>query len=190
MRVNYKTRELQIKVVYYGPALAGKTTNIQQIFDHVSPERRSDLTIMDTEGDRTLFFDYFQVSLGKIGGFTPHINLYTVPGQVIYAITRKIVLRGADAVVFVADSAPERAEDNWTAWQQLHAHLEELGLNQKIPVVVQWNKRDLPHAMPVSEMKALLGLNGGYRTFEAVALRNVGVQETFEGVLQQLFRPR
>ncbi len=188
MRVNYKARELQIKIVYYGPALAGKTTNIRQIFNHVAPERRSDLTVVDTDGDRTLFFDYLQVELGKIGGFTPRINLYTVPGQPIYATTRKIVLRGADAVVFVADSAPERADENRAAWEQLHQHLKELGLSADLPVVVQWNKRDLPHAMPVVQLKALLGINGRYPMFEAIAVKNVGVRETFETALRRVFQ--
>ncbi len=188
MRVNYKTRELQIKIVYYGPALAGKTTNIRQIFNHVSPDRRSDLTVVDTDGDRTLFFDYLQVELGTIGGFTPRINLYTVPGQPIYATTRKIVLRGADAVVFVADSAPERADENRAAWEQLHQHLHALGLAADLPIVVQWNKRDLPQAMPVPHLKSLLRLNGHYPTFEAVAVKNLGVRETFETALRQVFQ--
>ncbi len=188
MRVNYKARELQIKIVYYGPALAGKTTNIRQIFSHVAPERRSNLTVVDTDGDRTLFFDYLQVELGKIGGFTPRINLYTVPGQPIYATTRKIVLRGADAVIFVADSAPERAEENRASWKQLHQHLKELDLSAHIPVVVQWNKRDLPHALRVGQLKALLGINGQYPTFEAIAIKNVGVRETFETALRRVFQ--
>ncbi len=187
MKVNYRTRELQVKIVYYGPAMAGKTTNIQQIFQQVAPERRSDLTVLDTDGDRTLFFDYFQVELGTIGGFTPRINLYTVPGQAIYATTRKIVLRGADAVVFVADSAPERSEENRASWEQLHEHLEALGLAGRVPIVVQWNKRDLPSAMAVEKMKALLGLNDHLASFEAIAIKNQGVRETFEAALQQIF---
>ncbi len=190
MRINHKTRELQVKVVYYGPAEAGKTTNIQQIFRQVPPQHRSDLTVLDTDGDRTLFFDYFQLALGRIGGYKPRVNLYTVPGQAVYAITRKVVLRGADAVVFVADSDPARAEDNLDAWRQLHQHLNSLGLGGKTPIVVQWNKRDLPGAMSTAELSTLLDLDERYPVFEAVAVDNRGVRETFDAILKRIFYRR
>ncbi len=190
MRINYKTRELQAKIVYYGPALAGKTTNIQQIFQQAPPQHRSNLTVLDTDGDRTLFFDYFQLSLGTIGGFKPRVNLYTVPGQAIYAITRRIVLRGADAVVFVADSNPERRDDNLAAWEQLQEHLTALKIRERTPIVVQWNKRDLPNAMPTETLHQLLRLPPTYPTFEAVAVANEGVRETFNAILKYVFRRR
>lgn len=189
MIVNYQKKEVQIKIVYYGPALAGKTTNIQQIHRSVPPERRSDLTVMDTEGDRTLFFDYLQMELGKIGPFTPRVNLYTVPGQAIYASTRQIVLQGADAVVFVADSEPFRVIDNQKAWAQLHEHLQVLGL--RIPVVLQWNKRDLSEALPVERLRRTLRIETGqFPEVKAIALRNIGVRETLEHSLRLVLRPR
>lgn len=188
MIVNYQTKEIQIKIVYYGPALAGKTTNIQQIYHAVPKNRRSELTMMDTQGDRTLFFDYLQMELGRIGAFTPRVNLYTVPGQVIYAATRRIVLQGADAVVFVADSAAARAQENVEAWRQLHLHLQDLNLAD-IPIVLQWNKRDLPDALPVATLRETLGVQEKeFSEFEAVAVRNVGVRETLERGLLMVLR--
>ncbi len=188
MIVNYQTKELQIKIVYYGPALAGKTTNIRQVYRHVPPARRSELTVMDTLGERTLFFDYLQMELGKIGAFTPRVNLYTVPGQAIYATTRRIVLQGADAVIFVADSAPDRLQDNLLAWQQLHQQLEDLGLKD-IPIVVQWNKRDLRDALPVEALRRSLGIRPGqFAEFEAVAVNNLGVRHTLERGLRSALR--
>ncbi len=186
MRINARTRQILFKVVYYGPAEAGKTTNLQQIFRSIPSQVRSDMTVIDTEGDRTLFFDYFQMKLGRIGGFEPHINLYTVPGQAVYAATRRVVLRGADAVVFVADSAQERLEENIAMWQQMQQHLQALRLG-RLPVIVQWNKRDLPTALPVSELKAALRIRN-LPSLEAIALKNQGVRETLEYTIRQMFR--
>jgi len=186
MRINTRARQILFKVVYYGPAEAGKTTNLQQIFRSIPSQVRSDMTIIDTEGDRTLFFDYFQMKLGQIGGFEPHINLYTVPGQAVYAATRRVILRSADAVVFVADSAQERLEENIAMWQQMHQHLQSLRLG-RIPVVVQWNKRDLPTALPVSELREALGIRD-LPTWEAIAIKNQGVRETLEYTIKQMFR--
>ncbi len=189
MIVNYQTREIQLKVVYYGPALAGKTTNIQQIYRYVPPERRSELVVMDTVGERTLFFDYLQMELGKIGAFTPRVNLYTVPGQIIYTTTRRIVLQGVDAVIFVADSAPDRLQDNHQAWQELHEQLEELGLRDEVPIVLQWNKRDLADALPVPTLREALGVPvGRYVETEAVAVQNIGVRSTLERGLRLALR--
>ncbi|MDQ7028584.1 MAG: gliding-motility protein MglA [Ardenticatenia bacterium] len=189
MLVNTQKRELQIKIVYYGPALSGKTTNIEQVFKSIPPDRRSDLTVMKTSGDRTLFFDYMQVELGKVAGFTPRINLYTVPGQVMYAMTRKIVLRGADAVIFVADSSPFRIRENLYSWRQLFQHLKDLNVDLKsFPIVVQWNKRDLPNAAPIPLLEQVLQVRGRYPTFEAIAIRNVGVKETLQATLKLLFK--
>ncbi len=189
MLVNVQRRELQVKIVYYGPALSGKTTNIEQVYKSIPPDRRSELTVMRTRGDRTLFFDYMQMELGKVAGFTPRINLYTVPGQVMYAMTRKIVLRGADAVIFVADSSPIRIRENLYSWRQLFQHLQELNISlQGFPIVVQWNKRDLPNAAPIPLLEQALGVNGQYPTFEAVAIRNIGVKETLQAALKLLFK--
>ncbi len=189
MLVNVQKRELQVKIVYYGPALSGKTTNIEQVYKSIPPNRRSELTVMKTRGDRTLFFDYMQMELGKVAGFTPRINLYTVPGQVMYAMTRKIVLRGADAVIFVADSSPIRIRENLYSWRQLFQHLEELNISlEGFPIVVQWNKRDLPNAAPIPLLEQTLGVNGRYPTFEAVAIRNIGVKETLQAALKLLFK--
>ena len=187
MRINTRIRQILFKVVYYGPAEAGKTTNLQQIFRQVPSSQRSDMTVLDTDGDRTLFFDYFQMKLGRIGGFDPHINLYTVPGQSVYATTRRVVLRGADAVVFVADSAPERLQANIQMWHQLKAHLQSLRLTN-VPIVVQWNKRDLPDAVPTKALAEALLLNVGFPTYEAVASRNQGVRQTLEYTIRRIFQ--
>jgi len=130
-----------------------------------------------------------QLEMGKIGGFTPRINLYTVPGQVRYATTRKIVLRGADAVVFVADSSPFKIRENIYSWRQLFDHLRTLKIDpETIPIVIQWNKRDLPNAVPIPFLQRTLQVNGKYPSFEAIAIRNIGVKETLQATLKQLFK--
>src|SRR5512135_2661399 len=128
MFINWSSREFNLKVVYYGPAMSGKTTNLEQIYQRMDPRRRSDLVSLKTSEDRTLFFDFLQLELGKIAGLTPKIQLYTVPGQVYYEATRKLVLNGADGVVFVADSQPNRLKDNVESWASLKAHLQAYNL--------------------------------------------------------------
>lgn len=189
MHINRQKKEITLKIVYYGPGYSGKTTNIEQIYQNVPDELRSPLTTMQNQGDRTLFFDYMQVSLGKIGGLTPRFNLYTVPGQVQYAATRKIVLRGADAVVFVADSGMTRVKDNVYSWRQLHKQLDELNINlDEFPVVVQFNKRDLPDALPLPLMRRMLELPPDVVCYEAQANQNIGTRETLQAVVKRVFQ--
>ena len=187
MFINWQLRELNLKIVYYGPALSGKTTNLEQIHARVHSRRRSELLSLKTEGDRTLYFDFLQLELGKIAGLTPKIHLYTVPGQAYYEASRKIVLRGADGVVFVADSAPERIRDNLRAWSNMHLHFESLGLPADIPLVVQFNKRDLPRVVPAVVIGKALKING-QPTFEAVALRGHGVLDTLKSITGLVIR--
>jgi len=183
MYLNLGAREINIKVVYYGPALSGKTTNIEQIYSRVDPSRRSELVSLKTNEDRTLFFDFFQLELGKINGLTPKIYLYTVPGQTYYEASRKIVLRGADGVVFVADSASDRLADNQAMLAKMYEQLEELGLPLDLPVVVQFNKQDLPNALSPDILNAALKLDD-YPWIPAAAVNGKGVLETFRVILQ------
>ncbi len=183
MRVNWRRRELHVKIVYYGPPMAGKTTNLEQLQRMIAPQHRSELLSLDTEGDRTLFFDLMQVSLGKVGGLAPRISLYTVPGQVRYQHLRSMVLRGADGVVFVADSDANRLEENRALWQQMLRHLASHGL-QDIPIVVQANKRDLPNALALDELREALHLPEEIPMFPAQASRGLGVRETFMAIVR------
>ncbi len=185
MYLNLEARELNLKVVYYGPAMSGKTTNIEQIHAHVDPSRRSELVSLKNSDDRTLFFDFFQLDLGKINGLTPKIHLYTVPGQTFYEASRKVVLRGADGVVFVADSNPNRLPDNRSLWGNMREHFSQLNLPADLPVVVQFNKQDLPGALSPDEMKAALNLDG-YPCLSAAAVKGEGVLDTFRVILQNV----
>lgn len=182
MFINWQLKELNLKVVYYGPALSGKTTNLEQIHAKVDPRRRGELVSLKTTEDRTLYFDFLQLELGKISGLTPKIHLYTVPGQSYYEASRKLVLRGADGVVFVADSAANRTTDNLESWENMRAHLDSLNLPADIPLVVQLNKRDLPNAMPVPLLRNILHVNG-QPTFESVAVRGQGVFDTLKAII-------
>ena len=185
MFVNWQTRELNIKIVYYGPALGGKTTNLEQIYTHVDPRRRGKMISLKTHEDRTLYFDFLQLELGKIGTFVPKVQLYTVPGQVYYEASRRLVLRGADGIVFVADSAVNRLTDNQEAWENLRMNLAALNIPfQGLPLVVQLNKRDLSDAMPTQLMLKLLGMNG-LTSFEAVARESTGVFDTLKAIVSQ-----
>ncbi len=183
MFINWQLRELNLKIVYYGPALSGKTTNLEQIHNRVDSKKRSELISLKTNEDRTLYFDFMQLELGKIGGLTPKIHLYTVPGQAYYEASRRLVLRGADGVVFVVDSAPARLTDNITAWQNLHEHLTALNLaTLNLPMVIQFNKRDLPNAIPPQVLRQFLQLNG-QPTFTAVANQGQGVFDTLKAII-------
>ncbi len=182
MLINWSRHEISLKLVYYGPALSGKTTNLEQIHRQLDPSRRSELVSLKTSEDRTLFFDFMQLELGMIGGLRPKFSLYTVPGQVMYAVTRKIVLQGADGVVFVVDSSPDRLRANVESWRQLHEHLRELHMNPAtFPIVVQFNKRDLPNALPMPTLVAALRING-HPGLEATAIRDAGVRETLRAI--------
>ncbi len=186
MQINWEKRELNLKIVYYGPALSGKTTNIEQIHAGINKKDKGKLLSLKNREDRTLYFDFFQVELGKIGGLTPKLNLYTVPGQSYYESTRKMVLRRADGVVFVADSNPTRMEENKSSWENMKKQLKELNLYDKdFPVVVQFNKRDLPLVVPTNILMRKLEING-YRILEASALQRLGVFETLKAITQEV----
>ena len=183
MFINWSRRELNLKVVYYGPAMSGKTTNLEQIFKRMDPRRRSELVSLKTSEDRTLFFDFLQLELGKIAGLTPKIQLYTVPGQVYYEATRKLVLNGADGVVFVADSQPTRLKDNAESWASLKTHLRAYNLTlSALPVIVQLNKRDLPGAIPATLLQRQINLNG-QPIIPATASEGAGVLDTLKAIV-------
>jgi signal recognition particle receptor subunit beta len=183
MFINWQLRELNLKIVYYGPALSGKTTNLEQIHSRVDPKKRSDLVSLKTAEDRTLYFDFLRLELGKISGLTPKIHLYTVPGQTYYEASRKLVLRGADGVVFVVDSESRRLKENLEAWQNMKVHLASFSPPlTDLPVVIQFNKRDLPNAVPPTTLRTVLRLNG-QPTFMAVASQGQGVLDTLKAIV-------
>jgi hypothetical protein len=168
-----------LKIVYYGPALSGKTTTLQQIHAKTNPDMTGDMVSLKTRGDRTIYFDFMQLELGEISGLKPRFNVYTVPGQVYYASTRKLVLQGADGVVFVADSQKHRLDANAESARDMAKNLRALGLDPRtMPVVLQCNKRDLNNIAPVPEVRKRLGMNG-VPTFKTIATEGVGV---FDGL--------
>jgi mutual gliding-motility protein MglA len=184
--INYVAREINCKIVYYGPGLGGKTTNLQYIYGITSPENRGKLISLATETERTLFFDFLPLDLGQIRGYRTRFHLYTVPGQVFYDASRKLILRGVDGVVFVADSQEERLDANLESLSNLAENLKEQGYDlQKIPYALQLNKRDLPNAMPAAELTKLL-LVKGEPVFEAISTRGHGVLDTLKGVARQV----
>jgi signal recognition particle receptor subunit beta len=184
--INYVAREINCKIVYYGPGLGGKTTNLKHVYEITSPENKGKLISLATETDRTLFFDFLPLDLGQIRGFRTRFHLYTVPGQVFYDASRKLILKGVDGVVFVADSQEERLDANLESVSNLHQNLKEQGFDlAKIPYVLQLNKRDLPNAMPADYLKKLL-LVKGEPVFEAVATSGNGVLETLRAVARQV----
>ena len=179
---NAATKELTAKIVYYGPGLCGKTTNLQHIYDQLPGDGRGKMLSLATQTDRTLFFDFLPIDLGTIRGMKTRIQLYTVPGQVFYDATRKLVLRGADAVVFVADSQAPALESNKESFQNLIDNLKEQGTDlASIPHVLQWNKRDTPNALPVATLNQEVNRFSA-PTFEACAMKGEGVKETLAGV--------
>ena len=186
--VNYSTREITCKIVYYGPGRSGKTTNLQHVHGRLPSGRKGDMMSLATETDRTLFFDFLPLDLGAISGFRTRLQLYTVPGQVYYNATRKLVLRGADGVVFVADSQPSSATDNVESLRNLHENLSVEGLDpRELPLVMQYNKRDLPGAVPAEELSDALNFRG-VPEFGAVAVRGDGVFETLRAVSELVLR--
>ncbi|MBV8517058.1 MAG: hypothetical protein JO197_06585 [Acidobacteria bacterium] len=177
---NHATREMTAKIVYYGPGLCGKTTNLMVIFDKLDPKSKGKMLSLATKTDRTLFFDLLPVDIGKVGPFNLKIQLYTVPGQVFYNETRKLVLKGADSVVFVADSQPAMVEANRESFANLLENLDENQIDPNdTPIVIQFNKRDLPGVLPVEKLQETLGLDG-YPYTEAAAIKGDGVMETFK----------
>ena len=184
--INYASKEINCKIVYYGPGLCGKTTNLQYIYNKTSPDARGKMISLATETDRTLFFDFLPLDLGTIRGFTTRFHLYTVPGQVFYDASRKLILKGVDGVVFVADSQEQRMEANIESIRNLGANLAEHGLDLKtMPYALQFNKRDLPDITPVAEMYRILNYKRE-PTFEAVATTGEGVFDTLKSVAKQI----
>ncbi len=188
MFINWKAREVNLKIVYYGPAMSGKTTNLQYVHAKTNAALRSDLVSLKTREDRTIFFDFLQIELSPIKGLKPKFQLYTVPGQTYYLATRKVVLQGSDGVVFVADSQTERLDENCATLDNLHNNLRELGLaNQQVPIIYQFNKRDLPNAMAPELLQRNLGLTNT-PFFLAAAAQGTGVFETLKAAINAVAR--
>jgi mutual gliding-motility protein MglA len=180
--INYASREINCKIVYYGPGLCGKTTNLQYIYDKTNPQAKGKLISLATETDRTLFFDFLPLELGTVRGFKTRFHLYTVPGQVFYDASRKLILKGVDGVIFVADSQNERMDANLESVDNLQVNLKSQGYDlTTLPYVLQLNKRDLPNVATVEEMRRLL-VKKSEPTYEAVASKGTGVFETLKGV--------
>ena len=188
--VNYATREITCKIVYYGPGRSGKTTTLHYIYGQVPEDRKGKMVSLATQTDRTLFFDFLPLDLGSISGFTTKFQLYTVPGQVYYQATRRLVLQGADGVVFVADSQSRQLDENIESFQDLHANLAEQGVDPRaMPIVVQYNKQDLPKELilSVDELSDAINFRGSPE-FPADALHGPGVFETLRGISEQVLR--
>jgi mutual gliding-motility protein MglA len=184
--INYRDKEIAFKIVYYGPGLSGKTTNLKYIHTALDKGRKGEMIVLDTEQERTLFFDFFPLELGQIEGYSVRFNMYTVPGQVYYEASRRLILEGADGVVFVADSQKDRLEENLESFGMLQSSLTDFGIDWKsFPLVLQYNKRDLEHPLPLGTLEVKLGLNG-IRVFEAVATEGRGVMDTIRMASRQI----
>ena len=188
--VNYAAREITCKIVYYGPGRSGKTSNLHYIYNQVPGDRRGSMVSLATQTDRTLFFDFLPLDLGSISGFTTRFQLYTVPGQVYYATTRKLVLQGADGVVFVADSQRRQIEENVESMQDLHANLAEQGVDARnVPLVIQYNKQDLPPDLILTTNELADAVNfRGVPDYPADALHGPGVFETLKGISELVLK--
>lgn len=184
--INYNAKEIHCKIVYYGPSLGGKTTNIQWIYNKTADDQKSKLITLDTENERTLFFDFLPLDIGEIRGFKTRFHLYSVPGQVVYDASRKLVLKGLDGIIFVADSQEERLEENVQSLKNLKTNLEQQGYDiRQIPLVVQYNKRDLANILPVSHLREALNLYNS-QEFEAIASKGVGVFESLKTISKSI----
>ena len=184
--INLMAREFNCKIVYYGPGLCGKTTNLQYIYERTNPEAKGKMISLATETDRTLFFDFLPLALGEIRGFKTRFYLYTVPGQVFYDASRRLILKGVDGVVFVADSQEERMDANIESIRNLEENLREHGFDLKnIPYALQFNKRDLPNILPLADMYQVLNYKRE-PTFEGIANQGVGVFHTLKAVAKQV----
>lgn len=178
--VNYHTKEINCKIVYYGPGMGGKTTNIQHVYKKTAGDTKGNMITLNTENERTLFFDFLPLELGEIRGFKTRFHLYTVPGQVFYEASRKLILRGVDGLIFVADSQLERMDDNRESFEGLKKNLVEQGYDfAKIPMVMQWNKRDLPNVAPLEDLERQFNPHK-VPSFQASALQGEGVFETLK----------
>jgi len=186
---NYATKEITIKVVYYGPGLSGKTTNLQHLHSVFEPAKRGKLLSLATESDRTLFFDFLPIHLGKISDFSIRFQLYTVPGQVRYNATRKLVLKGADAIVFVADSQREMTDQNIESLTNMRENLIANNISpDDIPILLQYNKRDLANILPIDQLNKELNGTGKYDSIEAIAIEGTGVEETFQQITRLVIK--
>ncbi|MGW8322726.1 MAG: GTP-binding protein [Thermodesulfobacteriota bacterium] len=180
--INYASREINCKVVYYGSGLGGKTTNLEYVYSRVSPGTKGKMISLATETERTLFFDFLPIDLGEIRGFKTRFHLYTVPGQVYYNASRRLILKGVDGLIFIADSQRSRLEANIEAMHNLYENMESYGYDvETIPFVIQYNKRDLPDIMPVEELRSILNPMG-VPDFEGVAIEGEGVFQTLSAV--------
>jgi len=186
--INYASREINCKLVYYGPGLGGKTTNLEYVYHKVAPDMRGKLISLATEQERTLFFDFLPVDLGTIRGFKTRFHLYTVPGQVYYNASRRLILKGVDGLVFVADSQAERMDANIASLENLYENLADYGYDaSRLPIVLQWNKRDLPNSVSAEELQSQLNPMG-VPTYEAVAITGEGVFDTLKGVSKSVIK--
>lgn len=184
--VNSNAKEVHCKIVYYGPSLGGKTTNIQWVYQQTASENKSKLKALDQEVERTLFFDFLPLNIGDIRGYKTRFHLYTVPGQIVYDASRKLILKGLDGVIFVADSQEERMDENLQALKNLERNLEQQGYDiRQIPLVIQYNKRDLPNVVSVQEMRSALNIYG-VPDFEAIANEGKGVFESLKTVSKSI----
>lgn len=186
--INYATKEVNCKIIYFGPGLSGKTTNVQYIYEHTQNEQRGKLVTLSTENERTLFFDFLPLAVGEVRGYKTRFHLYTIPGQTFYEVSRQFILKGVDGVVFVADSQSERMEANIESFESLEKSLEQQGYDLgKLPLVFQYNKRDMAGVVSVREMEATFNpMKRPY--FEAVANRGQGVMETLQAVSQSIIQ--
>ena len=186
--INYNAKEIHCKIVYYGPSLGGKTTNIQWVYQTLASDQKSKLVALNTEIERTLFFDFLPLEVGEIRGFQTRFHLYTVPGQVIYDASRKLILKGLDGVVFVVDSQADRLEENMSSMRNLEKNLEQQGYNIKeIPLLIQYNKRDLPNSLPIAELRKHLNRYNAQEV-EAVAFEGKGVLDSFKLVSKNVIQ--
>ena len=186
--INYSTKEVNCKIVYVGPGLSGKTTNVQYIYENTSDDAKGKLITLSTENERTLFFDFLPLAVGDVRGYQTRFHLFTVPGQTFYEVSQQFILKGVDGIIFVADSQPERMEANIDSFESLSRNLERQGYDiHKIPLVFQYNKRDVPNAVSVRELETTFNpMRRPY--FEAVASKGEGVMETLQSVSQRVIR--
>jgi hypothetical protein len=187
MHLNWKLREIDIKIVYYGPPLSGKTTNLEQIHARMPKAKESEIVSLKTQEDRTLFFDFLPLEVGQISGFKPRFNLYTVPGQSLYRATRRLILEDVDGIVFVADSQKSRLRDNVRSLQEMKRHLQSLGYRWfNIPLILQYNKQDLPTRVNTHVLERYLNPDRSLSSYESVAIRGKGVTETLKSIINQV----
>ncbi len=186
--INHKAQEINCKIIYYGPGLCGKTTNIQHIYENIRPDQKGKLVKVGSENERTLFFDFLPLAAGEVRGYKTRFHVYSIPGQTFYEVSRHFILKGVDGVVFVVDSAPDRMEANLESFEELQRALDSQGYDiHKLPLVFQYNKRDLSECVPIRELEATF--NAMKRPhFEAVASRGEGVMETLQAVSRWVVR--